>query len=427
MPQPCDYIYLGKRYSEAEYLAIKEKEFSKISAIYTKGLELISGSSYLDKVKGNQFYKDEAAKLPAEKRESYFQREALATAIGDKGAQFVTEAKKKGFTEWLKNLWETIKNALGLENITAKELSELTLDEFAKRAAADILREKEQQEEEPEMSEEEQQEEQEQQDWENKDSIADYQMTTSGEVGQMLSGKTITETLGYAPEGSQDYERQKLVDMLQDGKNMIGAAMGKWGTDIAVYGPQLFSYIKNMSTDDALMGKKAVLMATFLGEIREEINRNPEKNDELGPLDRAVTAFYQNYMNQRGKEVAAGRLLRLYRDKYMGDIFAHQILEEQEIRDQNTFRKLQAEQMDIDARVAAGIEEFKAVTQAEKDAADAEAAEKANDAKVKQKNKKNMAPTDAQKAAAAKAAQIKKKGGLSGMVDKIKNAINKCK
>ena len=39
----------------------------------------------------------------------------------------------------------------------------------------------------------------------------------------------------------------------------------------------------------------------------------------------------------------------------------------------------------------------------------------------------NMAATDAQKAAAAKAEEIAKKGGLSDMVDKIKNFIDKCK
>lgn len=108
--------------------------------VYDRGIELVTGSRYYDSVKSNKFYKEEASNLPADQREEYFKQEALAAAIGDRGAQFVTEAKKKGFAEWLNNLWEAIKNTLGLKNITAKELSELTLDEFAKRAAADILR-----------------------------------------------------------------------------------------------------------------------------------------------------------------------------------------------------------------------------------------------------------------------------------------------
>ena len=182
-----------------------------------------------------------------------------------------------------------------------------------------------------------------------------------------------------------------------------------------------------MSGDEELLAKKAVLMATFLGEIREEINRNPNRADELRGLDNAVTKYYQEYMNKRGKEVSAGALLRLYRDKYMGDLFANQILEEQEIKDQNALRKLQQEQMDIETRVQAGIEEFKKVTQAEKEAAEAEEAEKKiQNVKAKQ-NKKAMSPVEAQKTAAAKAEELAKKGGLQAAIDKIKNFIDKCK
>lgn len=145
------FAYNGRIYLNAEHLnpntPIHEAghlmlEFLKQNdtKVYDRGIELVTGSRYYDTVKANKFYKEEASKLPADKREEYFKQEALAAAIGDRGAQFVTEAKKKGFAEWLNNLWEAIKNTLGLKNITAKELSELTLDEFAKRAAADILR-----------------------------------------------------------------------------------------------------------------------------------------------------------------------------------------------------------------------------------------------------------------------------------------------
>ena len=391
------------------------------TAIYDRGIELVSGSAYLDKVKNNNFYREQANKIQdADQREKFYQHEALAMAIGDKGAQFVTEARKDSIATWLKSLWNAIKNALGFENITSAELQNMTFDEFSNRAVVDILKERQQEEAADE-------EEQEQQDWEDRDPISDYAMTTSGEVKNMLSGKNITESLGYAPDGEQGYQVQKLVDMLQDGKNMIGAAMGKWGTDIADYGQPLFKYIQGMSTDEELLAKKAVLMATFLGEIREEINRNPNRSDELGALDRTVTDYYQKYMNKRAKEVAVGALLHIYRDKYMGDIFANQILEEDEIRNQNQIRKLQAEQTDIEARVQAGIEEFKKVTQAEKDAAEAEAAEKKSDNIKKKQNKKAMSPTDAQKAASAKAEELAKKGGMQAAIDKIKNFIDKCK
>lgn len=404
---------------EAGHIWVNWAEQNK-PEIYNRGIELVSGSAYLDKVKANPFYQQQASKLAESEREKFYQHEALAMAIGDKGAQFVTEARKESIATWLKSLWNAIKNALGFDNITAKELQDLTFEQFAERAVVDILKERQQEQQSDE-------DEQEQQEWEDRDPIADYAMTTTGEVKDMLSGNTITQTLGYAPEGDQSYYTQRRVEMLQDGKNMIGAAMGKWGSDLADYGQPLFNYIKNMSGDEELLAKKAVLMATFLGEIREEINRNPNRADELRGLDNAVTKYYQEYMNKRGKEVSAGALLRLYRDKYMGDLFANQILEEQEIKDQNALRKLQQEQMDIETRVQAGIEEFKKVTQAEKEAAEAEEAEKKiQNVKAKQ-NKKAMSPVEAQKTAAAKAEELAKKGGLQAAIDKIKNFIDKCK
>ena len=107
--------------------------------VYDRGMELVKNSKYLERAKSSKFYQEQAAKLPQAEREDYFQEEALAMAIGDKGAQFVAEAKKSSFKEWLDNLWNAIKNAAGFDNITAKELQNLTFDEFAKRAARDIL------------------------------------------------------------------------------------------------------------------------------------------------------------------------------------------------------------------------------------------------------------------------------------------------
>lgn len=109
------------------------------SKVYDRGMELVKNSKYLERAKSSKFYQEQAAKLPQAEREAYFQEEALAMAIGDKGAQFVAEAKKSSFKEWLDNLWNAIKNAAGFDNITAKELQNLTFDEFAKRAARDIL------------------------------------------------------------------------------------------------------------------------------------------------------------------------------------------------------------------------------------------------------------------------------------------------
>lgn len=254
-------------------------------------------------------------------------------------------------------------------------------------------------------------------------------MTTEGEVKDMLSGSNLERSFGNKPEGEQGYQVQTRVNMLMDGKKMIGAVQGKYGTDIADYGKPLFEYIKTM-TDDR-MAKKVVLMATFLGEINEEINRNPARTDELRQLKNNVTEYYQDYMNKRGKEISAGALLRLYRDKYMGDLFAETILEEQQIRQQKELRKLQDIQ-DLNKEIAdAAIEEYKKTTQAQKEKDDADAEAKKDKNEKAKAAKKKLSQTDAQKMAAAKMEEIEKKGGKNSLIDKIKKVIDdlkdKCK
>ena len=111
--------------------------------VYKKGIELVNGSMYLKNAKANEFYQAEAAKLPKAERKAYFEHEALAAAIGDKGAQFITEARRKSFIDWAKDLWTKIAEAVGFKGITSKQMENMTLDEFAKRAAVDILKGKE--------------------------------------------------------------------------------------------------------------------------------------------------------------------------------------------------------------------------------------------------------------------------------------------
>lgn len=207
--------------------------------------------------------------------------------------------------------------------------------------------------------------------------------------------------------------------MLQDGMNMIGVAQGMWDTDLNDYGKPLFNYIKNMGNDAILTNKKAVLLATFLGQIKEEMLRRPERVNELKKLNNDVTEYYQKYMNIRGKEVAAGALLRFYRDKYMGDIFVNKILEEAQIREQKRIRN--AEQ-DINVNEVSE-EAFAPVSKedAEKEAA----AQQQADAKKSKSGKPKMSQTDAEKMVAAKMEEIKNKGGLKEMIDKVKAIIDK--
>ena len=108
--------------------------------VYERGIELVKNSDYLKEVKSSKFYQDQAKKLGSKSEaELYFQHEALAMAIGDKGAQFVTESKRASFKDWLNELWGKIKSIVGFKDITPEELQNLTFDEFTKMAVKDIL------------------------------------------------------------------------------------------------------------------------------------------------------------------------------------------------------------------------------------------------------------------------------------------------
>ncbi len=111
---------------------------------YEKGMDLVNGTDYLAKAKASEFYQKEALKLGKEgskEYEDYMKHEALAMAIGDKGSKFVTEATRKSFTEWAKELWDSVAKAVGLKDTSAQELQNLTFDELTSRIAKDILSE----------------------------------------------------------------------------------------------------------------------------------------------------------------------------------------------------------------------------------------------------------------------------------------------
>lgn len=107
--------------------------------IYAKGMELVKDSPYYKKAKESKFYQEQANNLSEDQREDYYSNEALAMAIGDKGAQFVVESKKASFKDWLKTLWSKIKNLTGFKDLTAEEFQNLTFEEFSKMAVKEIL------------------------------------------------------------------------------------------------------------------------------------------------------------------------------------------------------------------------------------------------------------------------------------------------
>lgn len=255
--------------------------------------------------------------------------------------------------------------------------------------------------------------------------IEDYEMTTSGEVNKFLSGETWEDVFGEKAQGDQSYLTQKLSDMLQDGKNMIAIAQNKWGGDVMLYGRNLFQLIQGMSNDSIMTNKKAVLLATFLGELQEAKKRSPERFDAINQLEKAVFAYYQNYMNLRGKEVVAGRLLRLYRDKYIGDIYADMILEKQQVKAKKTIAEAE-QNKNIDDKIVE--EAVKPITEEEKKKEDKEAKKKTEADKKKQSKKKKMSTEEAQKKANDKIKDIEERlgaEGRGGLIDRIKEAIKK--
>jgi hypothetical protein len=118
--------------------------WSKENAVdlYKAGLSKVKGSKYLAEVEANKSYQKEALKLgkkgsPA--YNNYMKEEALAKAIADNGAKFVTETRKNDFIQWVNEMWKQVAKAFGIRDLSSKQIKALTLEEFAKMAAADVF------------------------------------------------------------------------------------------------------------------------------------------------------------------------------------------------------------------------------------------------------------------------------------------------
>lgn len=431
-------VYLNKKYlnpntpiHEAGHIWTNWAEKYSVD-VYDAGIRLVEGSRYYDKATSSKVYqelaKQEALKSGPEGSGAYnaaytkyMKHEALAMAIGDRGAQFVTEAKKKGFKEWLDNLWETIKNALGFTGITTDELANLTFEEFTSRAAADILRKQKNTSSTNHKKADQTATDNLNDNLGQDDPIEAYEMNSTQEIKNFISGDTITAALGNAPEGDQSYYAKKLNQMLEDGKQMIEhfKAWVNLGQNVEDYGKQLLGYIQRMGSDAALNSKKAVLLATFLSEIAEEINRNPQKRDLLRNLNNEVTAYYQDFMRKVSTDLNAARLLRLYRDKYMGDLFVNQIMEEREIREKSDLQKAELDSKTIEDRVA---EEVNRITEEMKARAEAEQAAMAAAAAAAANKKKPGKKAEFSKEKEAAANRMKANNNtLASIIDRIKN------
>lgn len=98
--------------------------------LYKRGINLVSQSPYLwESVNNNPAYTNLTAEQKAE--------EALAMAIGDKGEQFYNRTIKQRFTDWLRELWDSVKQVLGFN--TDISIEDMTLSDFTDRAVGELL------------------------------------------------------------------------------------------------------------------------------------------------------------------------------------------------------------------------------------------------------------------------------------------------
>lgn len=104
--------------------------------LHTRGMSLIQteeGNPYVDFVRQTQ---------PGLEGDALY-KEALAQAIGDRGAKLIKSQKRGKIKEWLDAAWEYIGNLVGISGLTPDQIANLTLNQFADAAAVDLLSGKE--------------------------------------------------------------------------------------------------------------------------------------------------------------------------------------------------------------------------------------------------------------------------------------------
>jgi hypothetical protein len=106
---------------------------NNLGEAYARGLELAK-SSEADPYR--QYVMDTQPDLKVDSTE--FLEEVLAQAIGDNGARLVEENSTKT-KSWLQDLWDAIGKMLGLSQFTADQIMNMTLNDYAKAVAIDLL------------------------------------------------------------------------------------------------------------------------------------------------------------------------------------------------------------------------------------------------------------------------------------------------
>lgn len=97
--------------------------------LYNRGVELVKDSEYWQRVNDNPSYRDLSDEAKVD--------EALAMAIGDKGESIVNRNLKQRFVDWVKDVWNSIREAFGFKTDVAIEV--MTLSDFTDLATKQLL------------------------------------------------------------------------------------------------------------------------------------------------------------------------------------------------------------------------------------------------------------------------------------------------
>jgi hypothetical protein len=106
---------------------------NNLKEAYARGLELAKSS---EAEPYRQYVMETQPDLKVDS--DAFLEEVLAQTIGDNGAKLVEENSTKT-KSWLQELWNAIGQMLGLSQFTADQIMDMTIDDYAKAVAVDLL------------------------------------------------------------------------------------------------------------------------------------------------------------------------------------------------------------------------------------------------------------------------------------------------
>ena len=240
--------------------------------------------------------------------------------------------------------------------------------------------------------------------------LDDIKIKQSSEVEKYISGETIEDVFGDAPEGDQSYFVTKVADMLADGENIIETGKSVFGADVISYGTGLLNYFKGLKSQSETI-KKSVGLASLIGNLQEQKLKFPERSAEINNLLQAVEREWQTFIHNPAVALNAGRILRLWRDKNIGSELANKLL------DKNTAkRKKKINEVENIKKITDDVAEKGVVRKREP-------VKKTEKPTAKKQAKKTVKKNEVYRQKAD--AILKENGGKNPMLDKIKDMIKK--